>query len=408
MEEIQKAMELKFAELKKQVEEKTSGVSNEEFEALQTKHNELVAEIEKKSVKPEAIDIMQKHLDALDIKMQKKSTSEGVTKQTFFDNLGGSLKKAKAQLQEMKNGKLSDLKFEVKAVENADVDETTHNFTVGSIASSVTEYRGLRESAFSPLWLRNFLPANTTDGSVIQYLKENGWNGAAGVWDGTGAIDDLTDKPGLSPKFDFVTDNVIWIAGITRIKREMLDDVSWLRGYLSRKLLTGRAGLYVAENTQILSVLTNAANNTAYNGSHTNFLEAVYDAAFGQLVDNYHYPTTIFVNNRDMVNLIALHKASGSGEYNLPPGTVVVLNGLMTISGVPVVGTPQITSGYFMAMNANETEFITRMSPEIRFFEQDRDNVPKNLITVRVEERILPIVYDKTAIIYGQPVATGA
>ena len=29
----------------------------------------------------------------------------------------------------------------------------------------------------------------------------------------------------------------------------MLDDISWLRGYLARRLTVGRTGLYVAENT---------------------------------------------------------------------------------------------------------------------------------------------------------------
>lgn len=397
--ELQTQIEEKFADLKKQVEEKTAGVKAEQLDDIK----EQMKTLEEKGVKSETIDTMQKHLDKLDVKMQKKTAQklEGMTKQSFFDQLGNTLKEAKDQLSEMKNGKSSSVKLETKAV--ADFDETTHNFTANSYATQTTERRGLRESAFSPLWLRNFLPANSTDGSTIQYLKEDGWNGAAGVWDGTGSIDTLSEKTGVSPKFDFETENVEWIAGITRVKREMLDDISWLRGYLSRKLMTGKTGLYVAENTQILNKLTAGANSTSYDGDNTTLLEAVYDAAFGQLLDNYHYPTHIFVNNRDMVNLIALNKAEGSGEYDLPPNTVVVVNGQMTIGGIPVIGTPQVDKGKLLVIDANQTEFITRMSPEIRFFEQDRDNVPKNLITVRVEERVLPIVYDSTAVIYGEP-----
>src|SRR5699024_11025651 len=114
---------------------------------------------------------------------------------------------------------------------------------------------GLRESAFRPMWLRNFLPNNTTTSGVIQYIKEDGWNGAVGDWDCSGPIADLENKPVVTPNFDFATETVEWIAGIARIKREMLDDVAWLRGYLSRKLLTGKAGLFVAENAKILSKL---------------------------------------------------------------------------------------------------------------------------------------------------------
>lgn len=402
--DLEKQINEKFADLKEQVETKTSGVKADEFKELEQKHADLLNQI-KESDQSESIEEMQKHLDKLDVKMQKKTAQklEGMSKQSFFDQLGNTLKGAKEQLSEMKNGKTSSVKLETKEVADLDFDETTHNFTANSYATQTTERRGLRESAYSPLWLRNFLPANSTDGSTIQYLKEDGWNGAVGVWDGTGSIDTLSEKPGVSPKFDFETENVEWIAGITRVKREMLDDISWLRGYLSRKLMTGKTGLYVAENTQILNKLTAGANSTSYDGDNTTLLEAVYDAAFGQLLDNYNYPTHIFVNNRDMVNLIALNKAEGSGEYDLPPNTVVVVNGQMTIGGIPVIGTPQVDKGKLLVIDANQTEFITRMSPEIRFFEQDRDNVPKNLITVRVEERVLPIVYDSTAVIYGEP-----
>lgn len=398
--ELQTSIEAKFEDLKKQVEEKTADKAE-----IEKKYSDLVKELEDlktKSDNTEKIDALQKHIDKLDIKLQKKGGFQNtVSKKTFFSQLGDTLTEGSKSLEDLKNGKISSIKLSTKA-EDEDLDETSHNFVSNTLDFAVTDARGLRDSAFSPLWLRNFLPNGTTNGSVIQYLKENGANGAVAIWDGTGAIDDLSNKPGVSPKFDFETDNVIWIAGITRVKREMLDDVAWLRGYLSRKLLTGKFGLYVAENTQILSVLTDANNSTNYDGDNTNFVEAVYDAAFGQLQDNYHYPTVIFVNNRDLVNLMALNKAEGSGEYDLPPNTVAMVNNQLTIGGVPVVGTPAIDAGKFLVMDANETEFITRMNPEVRFFEQDRDNVPKNLVTVRVEERVLPIVYDSTAVIYGE------
>lgn len=398
--ELQTSIEAKFEDLKKQVEEKTADKAG-----LEKKYNDLVTEFEDlkaKSENTEKFDALQKHLDKLDVKLQKKGGFQNtVSKKTFFGRLGETLSKGSKDLENLKNGKVNSINLSTKA-EDEDLDETTHNFTDSALDFAVTDARGLRDSAFSPLWLRNFLPNGTTNGSVIQYLKEDGANGAVGVWDGTGAIDDLSNKPGVSPKFDFETDNVIWIAGITRVKREMLDDVAWLRGYLSRKLLTGKYGLYVAENTQILDVLTDPSNSTSYDGGNTNFVEAVYDAAFGQLQDNYHYPTVIFVNNRDLVNLMALNKAEGSGEYDLPPNTVAMVNNQLTIGGVPVVGTPAIDAGKFLVMDANETEFITRMNPEVRFFEQDRDNVPKNLITIRIEARILPVVYDSTAVIYGE------
>src|SRR5699024_1509539 len=210
----------------------------------------------------------------------------------------------------------------------------------------------------------------------------------------------------------------------------MLDDVVWLRGYLNQMLLTGKKGLFVAENTLIYNALTDASNSTAYDGSQTGMINMIYDAAFGQLKekrhnetvlyanirdvvnqiwfynamygqlkDNRHNATDIIANNLDVVNQIALHQATVSGEYDLPPVLVNSVGDKLSIGGVPVVGTTDIPAGNFIALDGTQTAFVNRMSPEVRFFEQDRDNVPKNLITVRVEERAAVTVYDETAVI---------
>lgn len=205
------------------------------------------------------------------------------------------------------------------------------------------------------------------------------------------------NKPGVNFNFELATATVDWIAGITRVKREMLDDVAWLRSYITRQLTVGRRGLFVAENTLIKSALD--SNSTAYDGTNTVPVEMIYDAAFGQLRDNYYNPNVILMNHRDVINLIALNKANGSGEYDLPLGTVAIVGGQLILGGVPVIGVPNVASGTAYVVDRNATEFISRMSPEIRFFEEDRDNVPKNLITVRAEERVAAIVYDDKAVV---------
>lgn len=333
------------------------------------------------------------------LEVKKASLEAKVMNETksLDDVIGEGLKEVKEGLSGLKNGKTKSV---TAMLTKADEDLDPTNFANDSYAIATTDRsRGLWESPFAPVWFRNLLPIGSTSGGTIQYLRENGNIGAAGVWDGTGAIGDLDPKPGTAPLFDSVTESVIWIAGITRVKREMLDDISWLRGYLARRLTVGRTGLYVAENTQIFNALT--TNSVPYNGTKTVPIEIIYDAAFGQLRDNYYNPTTILMNSRDVVNLIALNKATSSGVYDLPPGTVLVVNGQLTIGGVPVIGAPNVPTGEFIVMDRNQTELIVRMNPEVRFFEEDRDNVPKNLVTVRAEERILPVVYDVNAVIYG-------
>src|SRR5699024_1501793 len=101
-------------------------------------------------------------------------------------------------------------------------------------------------------------------------------------------------------------------------------------------------------------------------GSQTGMINMIYDAAFGQLKDNRHNPTVILANNRDVVNEIALNKATGSGEYDLPPGLVNSVGDKLSIGGVPVVGTNDIPAGNFIALDGTQTAFVNRMSPEVR------------------------------------------
>lgn len=385
----------------KDLEGKVDAKFQTQFDA---KKAEIVKEIEEKGfLGKEAIDTLIKEktaeLDTAVMELKKKGISaKSQGDKSFKDYLGEALTGNSEKLKNLSTKKEQSGAIEMKA----DEDMNDSNFGTGALALVTTDRsRSSYEYPFAPLWLRNVLPNTSTSGSAIQYLRENGGTGAAEVWDGTGAIEALTNKPGTSSNFELITKTVEWIAGITRVKREMLDDIPWLQGYLSRQLTVGKRGLWVAENTQIYNALTDAANSVPYDGDKTIPVEMVYDAAFGQLRGNCYNPTTILMNHRDVVNLIAFNKASGSGEYDLPNGTVSIIGNQLMLGGVPVLGVPNIPAGEFVVFDKNATEFVSRMSPEIRFFEQDRDNVPKNLITVRAEERVAILVYDEDAIVTG-------
>lgn len=394
--EIKNIVDAGFKDLEGKVDTKFQT----QFEASKA---DIVKEIEEKGfLSKDAVDALIKEktadLESAVIDLKKAGIK---TKETEVRSLKSMLKDG---MDGVKNG-LSDIKNNKSRSASAilfkaDEDLDDANWSGDSLSIATTDRsRGLYESPFAPVWFRNLLPQGSTSSTTIEYIKENGDVGAAGVWDGTGAISELESKPGTAPLFDSVTENVIDIAGITRVKKNMLEDIPWLMGYLARRLTVGRTGLWVAENTQIYNALT--TNSTPYGGSKTNPLEIIIDAAFAQLRDNYYTPTTILMSNQDLVNLIVLNKASGSGEYDFPDGVIAVVNGVLSIGGIPVVGAPNVPSGEFLVMDRNATEFVNRMSPVVEFFREDRDNVPKNLITVRAEERILPLVYDDNAIITG-------
>lgn len=391
--DIKDAVDLGFKEFESKVDDKFK----EQFESakaaivqvMESKGYQSVEQVE------EALKLKMKGLEETILELKKNSLqSRQEGKKSFMGIVGDSLEANKEILGKLMNKQVSEGTFVLtKAAEDLD----PANWSGDSYDIAASERRGLHEFPFMPIWLRNLFPNSTTTKGVIHYLVENGEVGAAAIWDGSPANAALTAKPGEAPLFDDATVIVQWIAGITRVKREMLDDVEWLRSYIARTLTTGRKGLWVAENTLILAALD--AASTPYDGDATNELEMIVDAAFGQLKDNYYNPTVILMNNRDAVKYINFNKAAGSGEYDAPIGVVAVIGGQLYIGGVPVVSTPGIPAGEAYVIDGNATEFISRMSPEVRAFEEDRDNVIKNLVTFRAEERVAFLVYDEKAVI---------
>lgn len=348
----------------------------------------------------EAFKSMQSQFDALAMKFNESGSIGGNGKVvSFHDAFAKAVEEGEQTLKAIASGK-ADQKTGRPGGSIELKDMSFSNFGTGAYEAITTETRqGVYQSPFNPVWLRNIVPNGSTSSEVIQYLRENGGSGAADVWDGRATP--LENKPEVQFNFSLVSENVEWIAAITRLPRQMLMDASFLNTYIPNQLLYGRRGILVAENDLIYSALTDPANSTAYDGTNTNPVEIIYDAALGQIRDNYFAATHILMNNRDVVNLIALNKASTAGVYDLPPGLSAVINGQLTIGGIPVVGLPQVPQGEFVVFDNRATQFVSRLSPEVRFFEEDRDNVPKNLITVRAEERAAFLVFDSLAVITG-------
>lgn len=380
--EVQKANDVKVKELTDTIEALKKEIADKEAEA-------------KKAQEDTKAD-MQKQFDEWQAAQSKKVGKKEAT--SFDDALGEALKEKAADLKKLAEKDVKEINISLKAA--TDEDFNMSNFANSSYAKLTTETRGLYQNPFMPVWLRTLLPNATTQSSTIYYPRYSGTgDGAAGVWDGSGDITALTNKPGVNFDIDDVTETVKWIAGVTRVKREMLDDISWLRTFIAQQLLIGQRGLFVAENTQIMNKLD--ANSTAYDGSLTLLVEQIYEAAFGQLADNYMNPDLIIMNSRDLVKEVILNKASTSGLYNLPAGTVATVNGNLTVGGIRTIGLPStvVDAGTAYVIDTRQTQFVSRMSPEIRAYEQDRDNVVKNLITFKAEERIATLVFNTNAVV---------
>lgn len=253
--------------------------------------------------------------------------------------------------------------------------------------------------------MRDIIPLGSTSGDSIKYPKEGSKTGTGPEpWERAATIATTDAKSAFEPNLTTYTTPVEWIAGTMRLPVEMLMDLPFLTSYLQN---FARIELLEAEDNQILNgngtspqldgILPNA---TAYDGTRTNILEMIVDANLRQLGVVNTMGSDVILNPTNVVDIV-LNQASGSGEYDQPGGVVAWVNGQLEIAGLNVRKTNKIAANDFLVGNFNHAQIFQRMMPQLRFFEQDQDNVVKNLVTVRIEERLALAILKTTSFING-------
>lgn len=375
-------IEEKMVEVDKRIDEVkklAEGVTPEELNAIK-----------------EDLKITIKSVDRLSIGFKNSGKAPKPEVKTFNDVLSETIEKNAEEIRNFKKGS-PELKMDMKTVGDMSISV---NFPTGGTFNQDIR-NNLIELPYNRVWLGDVLPQGTSNGSSILYPKENGGEGGAALW---------TDKTQDKPQMDFdLTGQAAyfkWIAGIVIIERDMLDDIPFLNSYLRNKMLIS---LKIAENDFILngSSDTNPVTGmltaaTAYDGSYTADVDRIIDAAWGQLVEDtfdFYNPTNVILTPRDSVS-IGLNKALGSGEYDLPNGSVAFARGMLELAGLQPVRTTEIGTGNFLAFDKAATMFIKRLQPELRMFE-DAALAKKNKIMFRVEERATLAIFNNAALVKG-------
>jgi hypothetical protein len=75
----------------------------------------------------------------------------------------------------------------------------------------------------------------------------------------------------------------------------------------------------------------------------------------------------------------------------------ILPGGGLSVNGIPVYKAPFATSGYMTMGDWSNARIGVVDGLKVEFFEQDTDNVQKNLITVRVEAREFLAIDDPKA-----------
>jgi HK97 family phage major capsid protein len=235
---------------------------------------------------------------------------------------------------------------------------------------------------------RDLVPGiQTATGNIVIY-REN-YNG--GVSPESGAFGQQTTQGSLKEQVGYNFTNVpftaYYISGFVRIAKQMLQDLPFLQTYLPGMLLRDyykkeNAVFYAAQIAAALGTPGGAGANdaeTIINGITS--LEGANFAVNGIVTTPAEWGTLIKTTFTTTPIGVVYNQASGQ----------------MEIAGVPILKATWVATDKALIGDFTQSQVATVDGLRVEFFEQDSDNVERNLITVRVECRCV--------LITGQPYA---
>lgn len=332
-------------------------------------------------------------LDAVEMASKKSAANQP---QSFKGSLVKSIQDG--AIESFLKGNSNAARFDIKAG-----DMTMANSYTGVVADETI----VPQFKFDPTratHIRQLLPLGSTDAQTIRYPKESAYDdGGAATAQGSQLTQSDFDITATSV-------NVERIGTFMRVTEEMLNDTPQLSSYLSARV---PEKILSIEDNEILNGDGSAPNldglftdGTAFvTGASGAFYQSVesaneYDvlvAALNQLALANYQADTILLNPTDL-HKIALLKSTAN-EYLRQQ----IYTGLTPqIMGVNITANTAVTAGKFMVANlAQATQLWVRENLSVEFSRDDSDNFTKNLVTVRVQERVALTNYLPNAIVQG-------
>lgn len=325
------------------------------------------------------LEVQQKSLGAGMPKAEIKTAGAQFTEAAGFKAFAeGSAQRARVDLKE------------IDAEAKADAVDPITTPTGGVVQA----YRrpGVLAGAFRPLTIEALFPTINIASNAFEYVQENESkfvNGAKFVAEGA-------QKPFGSTDFELKTGNVRTIAHLARISKQLLADAPALAAYINQRMVYG-VDLVVEDQLvtgdgagQNLSGILASGNYTEHGatqadlgGSSATLLDLILFAK-SKVEQAFYRPNVILLNPADWT---ALQMAkNNSGDYYLGhPASVAPKN----LWGLPVWTTPAIPKSKFLVGDFTQAATLwTRQGMTVEAFEQDQDNVQKNLVTLRAERRL--------------------
>jgi hypothetical protein len=231
-------------------------------------------------------------------------------------------------------------------------------------------FRDLLPTVFSPT------------GLYVQY-RENSAAGTATVARQT----EGSAKQTMDYAFTEVKTATQYVAGTLRFAKQMARNLPWMQGTLPRLMLRD---FYMSENTLFFATASAAATGSTTTVETADEKQLI-DLITNQLDANFD-PSFILMSNKGVARI--LKNLYGTGYYFGSGSIIGNQDGTVKIMNTQIINASWVTADKAFIFDRDYLERIEVESLAVEFFEQDQDNVPKNLITARIEcmEEINPML----------------
>lgn len=314
-----------------------------------------------------------------EIKMTVDKLNEEITRiQADNNRLGSADQKAKdfasefGELVKANHDKIQSVKsgnsFQMKAVADMTI---AGQLTGSAVATYMLEpaVRGRRKVHFRDLV--SVIPSAT---GIFKFYRQN-----SPVGEGSFGVQ---TEGSAKAQIDFdnteVTVNVDVIAGFTRISKQMLRDLPFMQAYLPSEL---QESYYRDEDNKFINTLM--AATAAYSTTATVYAEKLIEWA-GVLLGRDYDPNAFVTTAANWATLLSTKPS----DYSIPGGVTITPMGDVAVAGIPVKILNGMTGTKTFVGDWSKLKIVQAAGLNINFFEQDADNVTKNLITVRAEAEV--------------------
>ena len=320
--------------------------------------NEVAEQLTEKST------AIENRLDEIEIKLQK-STENKMEEKSFSSAFGELIAKNFDSIREVSLG--NKVKLNLKAVGTMTV---SNNLTGDAVR---TYQPGVAAVPNRKINFRDLIPAVASATGIYTLYRETGVEGSISVQSTPGDA-----KTQIDYDLTAVTYTARYIAGFARIDKSMLQDLPFLQSALPQMLLRD---FYKAEDAKFYADLSGTCTGSTTT-SATVDAEQIIDY-IANLESNDFSVNGIVVNPKQWARLVTTKPA----DYSVPGGFTIDANGNIAIAGIPVYKSSFIADDKVLLGDWNMAKRVVVEDLMVEFFEQDSDNVQKNLVTCRVEAR---------------------